>query len=196
MIGFFLYICCGNIWLLRSHARTQEGALLSSGLALTPSPGLTSRHAYASQLLSCRTCPSLWRLGVSRPSQMSRLLVISMEPCAAWRLCRFKHFPLRKILSMLCVNTQHMTQQKFEVECAWKCESHIGSWKPRARVCERPRRDDIIDGMQLTAERYTGTPSRQAHDGPSPLSIQEAHPKRLSALLSRTRFWESVLRPR
>ena len=39
-----------------------------------------------------RICPSLWRRGISPPSQMSRLLVMSMEPCAAWRLRRFEKF--------------------------------------------------------------------------------------------------------
>ena len=29
------------------------------------------------------------RLGISQPSQMRRLLVMSMEPCAVWRLRRF-----------------------------------------------------------------------------------------------------------
>ncbi len=53
-------------------------------------PNLDTPHA--SQLLSCRICPSLWRWGISPPSQMPRLLVMSMEPCAAWRLRRFEKF--------------------------------------------------------------------------------------------------------
>ena len=53
-------------------------------------PNLDTPHA--SQLLSCHICPSLWWRGISPPSQMSRLLVMSMEPCAAWRLRRFEKF--------------------------------------------------------------------------------------------------------
>jgi hypothetical protein len=67
-------------------------------------PNLDTPHA--SQLLSCRMCPSLWRWGISPPSQqMSRLLVMSMEPCAAWRLRRFERlFAAKDLLSMSCVN--------------------------------------------------------------------------------------------
>ena len=69
-----------------------------------PRPWVLKKVREVALSLSCRICPSLWRRGISPPSQMSRLLVMSMEPCAAWRLRRFEKKLLRKILSMSCVN--------------------------------------------------------------------------------------------
>ena len=36
------------------------------------------------------------------PSQMSRLLVMSMEPCAAWRLRRFEKFAAKDPFDAMC----------------------------------------------------------------------------------------------
>ena len=71
-------------------------------VALSPFswPNLDTPHA--SQLLSCRIYPSLWRRGISPPSQMSRLLVMSMEPCAAWRLRRFESFFCEYPFDVMC----------------------------------------------------------------------------------------------